>query len=241
MTTDKPRTALVTGASRGLGRALVEVLARDGVKVVAVARDARALDDAVAGLKASGLDVHAIAADVADKADVHRISGAAAALVGPIDLLVNNASSLGPVPLRPLIDTDCEDLEAALATNVVGPFRLGKVIVGAMLLRGHGVVVNVSSDAAVEAYAGWGAYGASKAAFDHLTRIQGAELEGSGVIVVAVDPGEMRTQMHRDAVPDADEATLQDPRDVAARLLRLVHLAWRGDVDNGARVSAAAF
>ncbi|MDP2340620.1 MAG: SDR family oxidoreductase [Deltaproteobacteria bacterium] len=233
--------ALITGASRGLGLALASALARQGARVALVARDAQRLNDVVRGLKAEGLDVHAVVGDVADKRATHKIAGAAAALVGPIDLLINNASSLGPVPLRPLIDTDCESLEETLATNVVGPFRLAKVVVGSMLLRRSGIVVNLSSDAAVAAYANWGAYSASKAASDHLTRVWGEELKGSGVHVVAVDPGEMRTQMHRDAIPDADEAALQDPRDVAARILSLIERVQAGDVVNGARVEASAF
>lgn len=237
-----PTTALITGGSRGLGFAVAEAVAAAGGKVVVVARDAGAVDAAVAAVRAAtgNEDVHGLAADIADKRDIHRIAGAAAALVGPIDLLLNNASSLGPVPLRPLIDTDCESLEETLTTNLIGPFRLSKVIAGSMLLRRRGVIVNVSSDAAVAAYAGWGAYAASKAGLDQLTRVWAEELKGSGVHVVAVDPGEMRTKMHRDALPDADEATLQDPRDVAAKLLRLVARLHDG-VDVGARVEAAAY
>ncbi len=233
--------ALITGASRGLGRALATALARGGARVALVSRDATALNDVVAGLRSEGLDAHAVVGDVAVKRSIHKIAGAAAALVGPIDLLINNASSLGPVPLRPLVDTECESLEETLATNVVGPFRLSKVIVGSMLLRRSGIVVNVSSDAAVAAYANWGAYSASKAAADHLTRIWGEELKGSGVNVVAVDPGEMRTQMHKDALPAADESTLQEPRDVAARILSLIQSIKAGAVANGARLEASAF
>lgn len=232
----KGTAALVTGASRGLGRALASALARDGARVVVVARDKGAVDSVVAALRAEGGDVHGVVADVADKRDIHRISGAAAALVGPIDLLINNASSLGPVPLRPLIDTDCESLEETLDTNLIGPFRLSKVIVGSMLLRSRGVVVNVSSDAAVSAYAGWGVYSASKAGLDHLTRVWAEELKGTGVRLLAVDPGEMRTKMHKDALPDADEAALQDPRDVAEKILRLV----KSDVE-GVRFAADAY
>src|SRR6185369_17167166 len=116
----------------------------------------------------------------------------------------NNASTLGPVPLRLLLDTDCEDLEQALAVNLVGPFRLTKVVLGQMVLRGRGLVVNVTSDAALEAYPRWGAYGASKAALEQLGRVWAAELQETGVRVLAVDPGEMDTRMHADAIPDAD-------------------------------------
>jgi NAD(P)-dependent dehydrogenase (short-subunit alcohol dehydrogenase family) len=123
------------------------------------------------------------------------------------------------VPLRLLLDTDCEDLSRALAVNLVGPFRLTKAIAGAMVLRGRGTVLNISSDAAVEAYERWGAYGASKAALDHLTRTWAAELAGTGVRVLAVDPGEMNTRMHAQAAPDADPTTLADPARVAAGIV----------------------
>lgn len=238
-----PRTALITGASRGLGRALASALAARGSRVVLVARDANRLATAVDEIRRATNgegEVHGVVGDVADKESIHRIAGAAAALVGPIELLVNNASSLGPVPLRPLVDTECEHLEEALVTNVLGAFRLTKVIVGAMLLRGRGVVLNLSSDAAVEAYEGWGAYGASKAALDHLSRIWAAELVDSGVHLYALDPGEMRTDMHRDAIPDADESTLQDPADVAVRFLRLVEILAHGQRPLETRLSSSA-
>ena len=227
--------ALVTGASRGLGRALALALAAAGARVALVARHAGPLDDVVAGIRARGGDAHAIAGNVADKDAVHRIAGQAAALIGPIDLVIHNASTLGPTPLRLLLDTDCEDLEAVLATNLVGPFRLTKVLAGQMILRGHGTIVHVSSDAAVAAYPRWGAYGVSKAAQDHLSRILAAELDGTGVRVLAVDPGEMDTEMHRAAIPDADPATLARPGEVAARILAMI----RHDVPGGARLEAS--
>ena len=157
--------------------------------------------------------------------------------MGPLDLLINNASTLGPQPLRLLLDTDCEDLSRALAVNLVGPFRLTKAVAGSMVLRGAGTIVNVSSDAAVEAYPRWGAYGASKAALDHLGRIWAAELEGTGVRVLTVDPGEMDTRMHADAMPDADRTLLADPARVAARIVALLA---SGAPASGARVAAAA-
>ncbi len=229
------RTALVSGASRGLGRALAIALARAGARVVLVARKPRALAAVVEEIRAAGGEAHAIAADVADKDATWAIAGQAAALVGPIDILVNNASTLGPVPLRALLDTDCEDLERALAVNLVGPFRLSKALLGPMLLRGQGVVVNVSSDAAVEPYPTWGAYGASKAALDHLSRIWAAELAGSGVRIIAVDPGEMDTDMHAAAMPEANRAALADPARVANRIVGLITDA--ASAPSGARLS----
>jgi NAD(P)-dependent dehydrogenase (short-subunit alcohol dehydrogenase family) len=214
--------ALITGGSRGLGRELGRALAAAGVRVVLVARDPAALRAVVADIRERGGEAEAIVADVADKDATHAIAGQAAALVGPIDLLINNASTLGPVPLRLLLDTDCEDLERALAVNLVGAFRLSKALAGPMVLRGRGLILNITSDAAVEAYAGWGAYGASKAALEQLGRIWAAELAGTGVRVLNVDPGEMNTRMHADAVPDADPATLADPAAVAHRLVAMI-------------------
>ncbi len=225
--------ALVTGASRGLGRAVSEALALLGARVAMVAREVGPLEDAVATLRGRGLDVHAIAADIGDKDAIHRIAGQAHGLVGEIGIVVHNASTLGPTPLRLLLDTECEDLERVLAVNLVGPFRLTKVLAGAMALRGAGMIVHVSSDAAVEAYPRWGAYSISKAAQDHLSRILAAELDGTGVTIVAVDPGEMDTAMHAAAIPEADRATLQRPAEIAAKLVAMIE---RGDWKTGTRV-----
>lgn len=216
------KVALVTGASRGLGRALAEALARRGVRVVLVAREQEPLEQVARALRRTGAEAFAIPGDVGDKQAVYPIAAQAAQLAGPIDILVNNASALGPTPLRLLLDTDCEDLERVLAVNLVGPFRLTKAIGGSMALRGGGVIVNISSDAAVEAYPRWGAYGASKAALDHLSRIWAAELPPHGVRILSVDPGEMDTRMHAEALPEADPATLADPRVVARSIVDLL-------------------
>ena len=233
------KAVLVTGASRGLGRALSEALAARGARVAMVARDPGALDEAVAAIRARGGIAHAIAADVGDKQAVHRIAGQAHALVGEIDVAIHNASTLGPVPLRLLLDTECEDLAAVLETNLIGPFRLTKIVAGAMALRGAGTIVHVSSDAAVEPYPRWGAYGVSKAAQDHLARVLAAELAGTGVRVLAVDPGEMDTKMHADAVPDADRASLQRPEEVAVRIAEMIEDGARAT--NGARLVAPSW
>jgi NAD(P)-dependent dehydrogenase (short-subunit alcohol dehydrogenase family) len=230
------RAALVTGASRGLGRSLADRLAAEGARVVLVARDEAAVEAAARAIRQRGGVAFAVPADVGDKEAAHRIVGQAAALAGPIDLLIHNASTLGPVPLATLLDTPCEELERAFAVNVLGPFRLTKLVAGAMTLRTGGVVVNVTSDASVNAYPSWGAYGITKAALDHLTRIWAAELEATGVKLLAVDPGEMDTRMHADAVPDADRSTLQSPDVVAERIVRLlVREEWK----TGARLEAA--
>ena len=228
---------VVTGGSRGLGSALGAALAASGARVVLVARSREETEAAAAAIRAEGGEAHALAEDLGDKRAIHRIAGAAAALVGPIDLLVHNASTLGPVPLRLLLDTDCEDVERALEVNLLGPFRLTKAVVGSMVLRGRGLVLHVSSDAAVSAYPKWGAYGVSKAALDHLNRVWAAELEPTGVRFLSVDPGEMNTRMHADAIPDADPRTLAEPRHVAAKIVSLIAQADR--FANGARLEAS--
>ena len=234
METLREQNVLITGASRGLGRALFTQLAEAGARVVGVARGTGELAIAAAELRARGLVAHALEADLGDIDAIYPLAGASQALVGPIDLLLHNASTLGPTPLGPLLDLPCEELGRVLAVNLVGPFRLTKAIAGGMLVRGRGLVVTISSDAAVTGYPGWGAYGVSKAALDHLSHTWAEELRDTGVRFVSVDPGEMDTQMHRDAVPDADPATLARPDDVARRLL-----AWLealGPESSGARV-----
>src|SRR5262249_30263440 len=205
---------------------------------VLVARHAAELEAVARDIERLGGEAHAVVADIGEKGDVYPLAGAAAALVGPIDVLVHNASTLGPTPLPPLLDTDCEDLEKVLSVNLVGPFRLTKVVAGSMALRGSGVIVHVTSDASVAAYPTWGAYSVSKAGLDHLGRVLAAELGEMGVRVFSVDPGEMNTVMHRDAMPDADPNMLADPGDVAERIVRMIEGA--AGIANGARLQAAA-
>lgn len=227
----------MTGASRGLGRALAEALAANGARVALVAREAGPLGDVVARIRGTGGIAHAIVGDIADKGGAHRIAGQAQGLVGEVGIAIHNASSLGPVPLRLLLDTECEDLAAVLETNLVGPFRLTKILAGAMALRGAGTIVHISSDAAIEPYPRWGAYGVSKAAQDHLSRILAVELAETGVRVLAIDPGEMDTAMHADAIPDADRAGLQRPADVAARIVAMLS----SSVASGSRLSVPSW
>ncbi|MFT3770264.1 MAG: SDR family oxidoreductase [Minicystis sp.] len=232
-------TVLITGASRGLGAALARELGRRGARLALVAREEAPLEAVAREIREAGGVAHAIPADVGDKRAVYAIAGAASALVGPIDVLVHNASTLGPTPLRLLLDTECEDLEQVLAVNLVGPFRLTKALAGAMVLRRRGLVVHVSSDASVSAYPRWGAYGVSKAALDHLARSWAVELSSTGVRVLSVDPGEMDTRMHADAVPDADPRTLADPAAVARRIADMIDRA--STLATGARLEAASW
>jgi NAD(P)-dependent dehydrogenase (short-subunit alcohol dehydrogenase family) len=232
------RSVLVTGASQGLGEQLVRQAAARGARVVAVARRAEPLERVVAEIREHGGQAHALTADVGEKSSVHPLAGAAAALVGDIDVVVHNASTLGPTPLRLLLDTECEDFERVLAVNLLGPFRLTKILAGSMALRRGGVVVHVSSDASVAAYPRWGAYSVSKAALDHLARLFAAELSDHGVRVFSVDPGEMDTEMHAAAIPDADRDALARPERVAERILDLIERA--DELEPGARLEAGS-
>jgi NAD(P)-dependent dehydrogenase (short-subunit alcohol dehydrogenase family) len=213
-------------------------LARRGARVAGVARGGEALEAIVRNVRAGGGEAHAIVGDLARKEDIYRVSGAAAALLGEVDVLIHNASALGTTPLRLLLDSDCEDLEATFTANVLGPFRLGKALIGPMVLRGRGVVVHISSDAAVEAYPRWGGYGASKAAFDQLSRIWAAELADSGIRCFGVDPGEMDTAMHAAAIPDADPKTLARPEEVARAIASMI---IDPQITQGTRVIASAW
>jgi NAD(P)-dependent dehydrogenase (short-subunit alcohol dehydrogenase family) len=227
------KNALITGASRGLGLAIAKELGARGHRVVMVARNEAELALAVKEVP----NGHGLAFDVGDKLAIHKIAGAAAGIVGPINVLVHCASTLGPLPMPLLLDLACEDFEDLLQVNLVGPFRLTKAIASSMLLREEGTVLFASSDAATSAYPGWGAYGVSKAAQDHLAKSFAAEVPG--VRFFSVDPGEMDTRMHASAMPEADRSTLADPADVARRFLTILR---RGaELENGARLLARDF
>ena len=215
-----PPTALLTGASRGLGAALAEALSRRGWRLVVDGRTPDRLAATVAALPRPDR-VTAHPGDVADPG--HR-AALAAAVGDRLDLLVNNASELGPTPLPRLADLPPAALERVLAVNTVAPLALVQAVLPA-LERAGGVVLDVSSDAAVEAYEGWGGYGASKAALDQLTAVLAAE--HPALRVYAVDPGDMATDMHRAADPDA--TGLPEPAAVVPALLRLID----GDLPSG--------
>lgn len=212
----------VTGGTSGLGLALVRTLRRRGAEVAFVARNAQRVAEVAREVQGS----HGVVGDVAWKLETHALAIQIGAALGGLDVLINNASSLGPVPLAPLADTDCEDLDTALATNVVGPFRLTKALLGSLGATARegrpALVINITSDAAVTPYAGWGAYGASKAALSHMSRIWDEELRPHGIRVLAVDPGDMDTPMHAQALPDADPATLKKPADAADEIVALI-------------------
>ena len=222
--TNRPLRVAITGGTSGLGLALLRALHAAGAQVAFVARDAQRVARVAAELRGS----HGIAGDIAAKDDTHRLALQINAALGGLDVLVNNASSLGPTPLALLADTECEELDAALAANLVGPFRLTKALLGSLAASARergappALVVNIGSDAAVTPYPGWGAYGASKAALLQLSRIWNEELAEHRVRVISFDPGDMDTPLHALAVPDADPASLKRPADAAAELLALI-------------------
>ena len=219
--------AIVTGASRGLGLALTRALAARGWRVVVDARDGAALRSATAPAARAGRVV-ALPGDVTDPAHRRALAAAAGARV---DLLVNNASALGPSPRPALAAFPPAALEDVLRVNVVAPLALAQLVLPRM--PAGGVVVNVTSDAAVEPYEGWGGYGASKAALEQLTAVLGAE--HPELRVLAVDPGDLRTQMHQDAFPGEDISDRPPPEAAVPGLLALI-----GDAPSGRHRAADA-
>jgi short-subunit dehydrogenase len=215
----KDTTIVVTGASRGLGYEVAELLAQRKARLVIVARGDEAIERAAARLR-EYTDVATIAADVSEEAE--RIVAASVSRFGPVDVLINNASELGPSPMPALESLPWEDFERILRVNAVAPLHLTQLVLPAMRKRGAGTIVNITSDAGVNAYPGWGGYGASKATLEHLSRTLIAELEGSGVRVLVVDPGDMNTEMHRLAEPGVDLSHLPHPRDIAPAIVALL-------------------
>jgi NAD(P)-dependent dehydrogenase (short-subunit alcohol dehydrogenase family) len=214
MTQTSQPTALITGASKGLGRALALALAGRGWRLIVDARNSTALSAVAADLTGAV----AIRGDVTDPG--HRgVLAAAVERFGRLDLLVNNASDLGPSPLPVLAQYPLDALRRVYETDVVAPLALTQLLLPA-LRSAHGTVVNVSSDAAVEAYPGWGGYGSAKAALDHLSAVLAAE--EPDVRVYAVDPGDMRTDMHQAAFPGEDISDRPAPETVVPALLRLL-------------------
>lgn len=196
------KVALITGASRGLGAELAHFLAKQGYDLVLTSRGADALEESARMIEKHGGKVAAIAGDVSSGEHRSRLAEAAEAF-GGLDLLVNNASDLGLSPLPALAEYPLDAIEQVFRVNVVAPLGLAQSTLP-LLRKSGGTVVNISSDAALGGYPGWGAYGASKAALDLVSLTLASELRDDGVSVVSVDPGDMRTQMHQDAFPGED-------------------------------------
>ena len=217
------RVAMITGASRGLGLALARALASRGWALVVDARRAEALEAAARDLRDGGARVIAPAGDVAE--EDHRLALVRAAQsLGGLDVLVNNASVLGPVPLPRLERAPVEALPGVYAVNVFAPLRLIQLALPLLRARG-GRIVNVTSDAAAEGYEGWGVYGSSKAALEHLSKVLATE--HPELAVYALDPGDMDTEMHREAAPG--DLGLPPPEASVPGLLRLIE----GDLPSG--------
>ncbi len=211
------KVALVTGASQGFGFALADALARDGWALVVDARHADALERASTRLQ-EHTDVRAVTGDVADP--THRVALVDAAReLGGLDLLVNNASTLGPSPLPRLAEYPLDALRQVYEVNVLAPLALVQRALP-LLRERRGTVVNITSDAAVEAYEGWGGYGSSKAALEQAGSV--FAVEEASVHVYTFDPGDMRTQMHQDAFPGEDISDRPEPQTVVPALRKLL-------------------
>ena len=208
-------TAIITGGSKGLGRAVAGSLVSAGWDVVVDARGAAALEDVARSL---GPRLHAVPGDVTDPGHRERLLAEADRL-GGLDLLVNNASSLGPTPLPALRSLPLEALTELHATNVLSPLALVQLALPRLAAR-TGAIVNVTSDAAVEAYEGWGAYGSTKAALEQLSNV--LAVEEPDVRVWWLDPGDLRTDMHQAAFPGEDISDRPLPETVAPAVLRLL-------------------
>jgi short-subunit dehydrogenase len=214
----KDKKMLVTGGSAGLGLQLALQAAQLGTHVTVVARDQNRLSK----VKEIDQRILTINMDIADKNAVYKIAGQAVGQMLGVDVLINNASSLGVTPLKLFVDTECETLQDVLETNLLGPFRLIKALLPGMIFNKNGLIINISSDAAINAYPRWGSYSVSKAALDHLSRIMHEELKDQGIIFLSIDPGDMYTEMHLAANPTADISQLYKPEAVARDLLQFI-------------------
>jgi NAD(P)-dependent dehydrogenase (short-subunit alcohol dehydrogenase family) len=222
--TNTERVALITGASRGLGLEIARLLARQDTRLILTARGPEALETVADELRAY-TNVLALPGDVADRAHAARLVRQGLHRYGRIDVLVNNASTIGPSPMPRLDAYPLDALAEVFAVNTLAPLHLTQLVLPHMRSLNSGVIVNITSDAAVQAYPGWGGYGASKAALEHLSRVLAAELDGSGIRVYTVDPGDMNTQMHQDAEPGEDLSHLPGPEVSAPAIVRLIEQA----------------
>lgn len=225
------KRAMITGASRGLGRELAKVFAAEGAShLVLAARDRAALEELKSEIAAAHPDAHVyvVAIDLGRDEEVERLAALTlTALGGRLDVLVNNASTLGATPMPFLIDYPLEDFRRTLHVNLIAPFLLIKKLLPAMIECG-GSIINVTSDAGVTGYPGWGAYGISKFGLEGLSQTWAAELEDAGVRVNWVDPGSMNTEMHRAAEPEEDPSEWADPAEAAGVFVFLASDESRG-------------
>ena len=208
---------LITGASQGLGRQLAIDFAREGASAIAiVARRAEPLQEVKESIQefAPQTRVLVIDADLSEEENIERVVATTLSeFSGRLDVLVNNASEIGPTPLPYLLDYPLEDFRSVINTNLIAPFLIIKKVLPAMIENG-GSIINVTSDAGRTGYPGWGAYGISKFGLEGMSQTWAAELQDTAVRVNYVDPGEMNTDMHRKAEPEEDPSQWADPSEV---------------------------
>lgn len=209
------KVAMITGASKGLGKALTLFFAKEGYSLAICARNEQTIQKVKEEAEHLGADVLAVRADMSNSKDVERFVALTEEYFGKIDVLINNASILGPSPMPYLLDYPEQDFEEVLRVNTIGPFLVTRRVLPIMLQKQQGSIINITSEAGATGYAGWGAYGISKFALEGLTETWADEVNGSGVRVNMVDPGEMDTDMHELAVPDCDYE-LAKPEDITA-------------------------
>jgi NAD(P)-dependent dehydrogenase (short-subunit alcohol dehydrogenase family) len=239
MEKDAPQVVMITGASKGLGKALALAFAKQGAILAICARGLEDLNLVKKEALSLGADkVLAISADISVARDVEGFVATAEDAFGHIDVLINNASMLGLSPIPYLLDYPEEDFAEVLRVNTVGTFLVTRRVICGMLQKGSGSVINLTSEAGNVGYAGWGAYGISKFAVEGMTQTWAAEVEGTGVRVNMVDPGEMDTEMHALAVPDCDYE-LRDPKDSVEVFLYLA--STEAKEINGQRFNAQEF
>ncbi|MCF6138422.1 SDR family NAD(P)-dependent oxidoreductase [Pseudalkalibacillus berkeleyi] len=234
---NEKQVVMITGASKGLGRSVARAFAKKGANLAICARGEVKLQEVAKELEALGADVLAVTADASDQSDIERFVSLAESYFGKIDVLVNNASKLGPSPMPHLVDYPSEAFSDVLRVNASGPFQMTKRVLPGMLQRDKGSIINVTSEAGNVGYAGWGAYGVSKFALEGVTGIWADELSDTGVRMNMVDPGEMNTEMHELAVPDCDYE-LAEPEDLTDVFL---YLASDDTKENGQRIEAQGF
>jgi NAD(P)-dependent dehydrogenase (short-subunit alcohol dehydrogenase family) len=232
------KVVMITGASKGLGRALALAFAKEGARLAICSRSLEELLVVKAEAEAFGAEVLAVAADISLARDVERFVAMAEEAYGNIDVLINNASILGPSPMPLLLDYPEADFVEVLRINTISPFLVARRVMPGMLQRNQGSIINLTSEAGNTGYAGWGAYGISKFAVEGLTETWADELSSTNVRVNMVDPGEMDTKMHRLAVPDCDYP-LAKPEDVVGVFLYLASEKSAGI--NGQRFGAQKF
>lgn len=209
------KVVMITGASKGLGKALTQYFAKEGYNLAICARNESAIEGVRKEAEQLGADVLAASADMSSAKDVERFVALTEEYFGKIDVLINNASILGPSPMPYLLDYPEQDFEEVLRVNTIGPFLVTRRVLPIMLQKQQGSIINITSEAGATGYAGWGAYGISKFALEGLTETWADEVSESGVRVNMVDPGEMDTDMHALAVPDCDY-DLAKPEDITA-------------------------